>query len=82
MVEIEYSKLFEKALRKIKDNSLKEHIKLQIVKIVNNPEIGKPLRYNLKGERTIYVKPYRIIYSCQKDVITFLVFEHRDDVYE
>jgi mRNA-degrading endonuclease RelE of RelBE toxin-antitoxin system len=82
MVDVEYSGAFEKAFRKIKDNSLKEHIKSQIIKIIVNPEKGKPLRYNLKGERTVYVKPYRIIYSYSGDVITFLVFEHRDDVYE
>jgi len=82
MVDVEYSRSFEKAIRKIKDVSLKNHITSQIVKIINNPEVGKPLRYNLKGERTLYVKPYRIIYSYNNNLISFLVFEHRDSVYE
>ena len=53
MVDVEYSRSFEKAIRKNKDASLKNHIKYQIEKIINAPEVGKPLRYNLKGERTI-----------------------------
>jgi mRNA-degrading endonuclease RelE of RelBE toxin-antitoxin system len=82
MVEVEYSRTFEKTIRRIKDSSLKNRIKSHIIKIIDNPEVGKPLRYNLKGERTVYVKPYRITYSYNNDIITFLVFEHRDDVYE
>jgi mRNA-degrading endonuclease RelE of RelBE toxin-antitoxin system len=81
MVDVEYSRSFDKAIRKIRDAALKDNVKSQIVKIITAPEIGKPLRYNLKGERTLYVKPYRIIYSYNNDLISFLVFEHRDDVY-
>jgi len=81
MVEVEYSSTFEKAIRKIKNVKFKNHIKSQMLKIINNPEIGKPLRYNLKGERTVYVKPYRIIYSYNNNILSFLIFEHRDDVY-
>ena len=82
MVDIQYSTTFEKAVRKIKDSNLKEHVKLQIIKIINSPDVGKPLKYNLKGERTLYVKPYRIIYSYNNEIITFLLFEHRDEVYK
>lgn len=82
MVDVEYSKSFEKTIKKIKEVALKNRIKYLIVKIINNPEIGKPLRYNLKGERTVYLKPYRIIYSYNNNLITFLIFEHRDNVYE
>lgn len=82
MVEVEYSREFARTTRKIKEVTLQNRIRSQIFKIIENPAVGKPLRYNLKGERTVYVKPYRIIYSYNHDVITFLVFEHRDDVYE
>ncbi len=56
--------------------------KKQIVKVIQGPETGKPLRYNLKGERTVYVKPYRIIYTFAHNILYFLRFEHRRDVYE
>ena len=81
MVEVIYTEKFEKELKKA-DNSVKEKAVKQIKKIINDPEIGKPLRYDLKGERTIYIKPYRIIYSLYNNKIQFLRFEHRGDVYD
>ncbi|MBI4015687.1 MAG: type II toxin-antitoxin system RelE/ParE family toxin [Candidatus Aenigmarchaeota archaeon] len=72
---------FEEEIKKIKDGSLKEKIKKQLKKIVERPEVGKPLSYDLKGERTIYIKPYRLIYSIEGDKIILLRFEHRKEVY-
>tara|TARA_Y100000310_G_scaffold345426_1_gene464830 strand:+ start:8585 stop:8839 length:255 start_codon:yes stop_codon:yes gene_type:complete len=64
------------------DNTLREKLKKQVKKIVENPEVGKPLKY-LRGERTVYVKPFRIVYSYLKNVneIVFLKFEHRKGIY-
>ena len=80
MVEIIYTEKFEKEIKKL-DNSIKGKVAKQIEKIINNQEIGKPLRYNLKGERTVYVKPFRIIYSFFNNILYFLRFEHRKNVY-
>ena len=80
MVEIIYTEKFEKEIKKL-DNFIKKKVAKQIGKIINNPEIGKPLRYNLKGERTVYVKPFRIIYSFFNNTLYFLRFEHRKNVY-
>jgi len=80
MVEVIYTQNFEEEVKKL-DFSLKQKVVKQVEKIINNPEIGKPLRYNLKGERTIYVKPYRIIYSFKNNTIYFLRCEHRKMVY-
>lgn len=80
MVEIIYTEKFEKELKK-SDNSTKEKAIKQIKKIIENPEAGKPLRYNLKGERTVYVWPFRIIYCYMGNTIYFLRFEHRKEVY-
>ncbi len=73
---------FEKEFKKIKDNALKEKLKKQIIKIIENPNFGKFLGYDLRGERTIYVKPYRLIYAVQEDKLVLLRFEHRDEVYK
>ncbi|MEK6913343.1 MAG: type II toxin-antitoxin system RelE/ParE family toxin [Nanoarchaeota archaeon] len=81
MVDIVYTDKFEKELKK-SDNSIKEKAIKQIKKIIENPETGKPLRYNLKGERTVYVWPFRILYTYFENTIHFLRFEHRKDVYE
>ncbi len=80
MVDVIYTEKFEREFKKA-DFSIKEKIRKQIKKIIENPEIGKPLRYNLKGERTIYVKPFRLIYSFSNNTVYFLRFEHRKEVY-
>ena len=84
MVEIKFvisTEKFEKEFKKIKDKGLKEKLKKQIVKIIENPDFGKPLRYDLKGEKTVYVKPYRLIYKVEGDKLILLRFEHRKKVY-
>ena len=81
MVDVIYTEKFEQEFKKA-DNSIKERIRKQIKRIVESPEIGKPLRYDLKGERTIYIKPFRIIYSFSNNTIYFLKFEHRKEVYD
>ena len=81
MVEIIYTEKFEKEVKKL-DISIKEKVIKQIGKIIDNPETGKPLKYNLKGERTVYVKPFRIIYSFFNNILYFLRFEHRKNVYD
>ena len=80
MVEVIYTEKFEKDFRKA-DFDIKQKASKQIHKIIQNPEIGKPLRYDLKGERTVYVKPFRIIYAFSNNTLYFLRFEHRKDVY-
>jgi mRNA-degrading endonuclease RelE of RelBE toxin-antitoxin system len=81
MVAVIYTEKFEREFRKA-DRSIKEKAGKQIRKIIDNPETGKPLRYNLKGERSVYVKPFRIIYAFFDNTIYFLRFEHRKEVYE
>ncbi len=81
MVEVIYTEKFEREFKKA-DTSVKQQAVKQINKIIASPETGKPLRYDLKGERTVYVRPYRIIYSFFNNTIHFLRFEHRKEVYE
>ena len=84
MVEIKFiipTQKFEHDVKKIRKSPLKEKLEKQIKKITDNPNFGKPLRYDLKGERTIYVKPYRLIYKIDGDKLILLRFEHRDKVY-
>lgn len=67
MVMIEETDNFSKIYQKIKDNLLKIKIKKQIKKIINNPEIGKPMRNIRKGTRELYLKPFRLSYLYFKD---------------
>lgn len=78
--KFEFSDEFEKAFKKIKDKKVKQNIYNQIEKIVNNPFIGKPMKYNRKNTREVYLKPYRISYTIidNKLIIIFLDIYHKD----
>lgn len=80
MLNIDYSENILKAISKIKDKADKEKIKKQILKIIKNPEIGKPMRYARKGTRELYIGSYRLAYSYQKNEnkIILLDFYHKD----
>jgi len=72
MVEISFSNKFKNVFSKIKDNLLKEKIAKQIQKIKENPELGKPMKYQRKGTRELYIPPFRLAYaylSNKKEII-------------
>ncbi len=79
MVIVEYKPKFKEITKKIKDNFFKEKIKKQILKIKNNPEIGKPMRNVRKGTREVYIKPLRISYAYLKneEKVIFLDLYHK-----
>ena len=78
MVEVRFADVFKKLFVK-PDNFLKEKIKKQIKKIINNPEIGKPMKHDKKGIRELYVKPFRLSYAYfkEKDLIILLDLYHK-----
>lgn len=84
MVEIKYivrTKKFDRETKAIRTSDWKNKIKNKIKKIIENPLVGKPLRYDLHGERTIRMDNYRLIYSVQDDTLYLLRLEHRKGVY-
>ncbi len=80
--EIVYTSKFERDVKRINDKGFKIKVEKHIRKIVENPEIGKPLSYTLKGERTIRISPYRLIYAIQQKRLVLLRLEHRKEVYD
>ena len=80
MVRVEYEDSFKKKVSKL-ENSQKIKVKKQIDKIVENPEIGKPMRYERTHTRELYIKPFRISYSWDSGllVILFLDIYHKDN---
>ena len=81
MVIVPSSK-FKKSVKHL-DSNQREKLEKVILKIIKNPDIGKPLKYG-RGERALRVKPFRIVYAFRKDIETLylLKFEHRASVYE
>lgn len=82
MVRVLWTQKFEQDFKHVKDLITRKRILKQIRKVAESPEIGKPLKYSLKGERTVYIKPYRLIYSLSSDMLILLRFEHRKKVYD
>ena len=78
--EIERSPKFIHQINKIDGSKLPQVQKL-ILKIINDPEIGKPMRFDRKGTREVYVKPFRISYAYdnQKDILYLLDVYHKDE---
>ncbi|MCX6816100.1 MAG: type II toxin-antitoxin system RelE/ParE family toxin [Candidatus Aenigmarchaeota archaeon] len=81
IVEIEYTDEFRKAVSKIRDSATRERLVKIIARIEANPDIGKPLAYELAGLRSLRLPPFRIIYDHKDDKITLRTFEHRKSAY-
>ena len=66
MVRVFFDDNFKNIFSKIKDNSFKIRVFKQISKLKQNPEAGKPLRYERKCTRELYIKPLRLSYEYLK----------------
>ena len=71
---------FLKQLRKM-DKSLLDRVEKLIIKIIQDPEIGKPMRFDRKGTREVYIKPFRLsyIYDKSRDILLFLHIYHKNE---
>ncbi|MDP2925448.1 MAG: type II toxin-antitoxin system RelE/ParE family toxin [Nanoarchaeota archaeon] len=81
MIKIIFDKNFQRNIKKTKDNAFREQLKKQIEKIIQNPEIGKPMMYSRKGTREVYINPFRLSYKYNYDTntIEFLEIYHKDE---
>jgi mRNA-degrading endonuclease RelE of RelBE toxin-antitoxin system len=81
-LDIIVSSMFRRQIKHL-DGQTKVKFKKQIIKILAKPTIGKPLKYGLRGERSLRLPPFRIVYSynSNKAELVFLKFDHRSTVY-
>jgi mRNA-degrading endonuclease RelE of RelBE toxin-antitoxin system len=81
MLKVSYESSLLRLIEKIKDSALKERVKKQIQKIVENPEAGKPMRYCRKGTREVHIPPFRLsyIYFKEDETVVFLDLYHKDE---
>ena len=77
--EVIRTESFINRLKKLDKNYI-ERIEKLVIKIINNPEIGKPMRYDRKGTREVYASPFRLMYfyDKKKEILYFLDFYHKD----
>ena len=78
--EIIRTETFIRKLSKL-DKSYIDRVEKLVIKIIQNPEIGKSMRYDRKGTREVYVKSYRLSYAYDKvkDILYFLSIYHKDE---
>jgi addiction module RelE/StbE family toxin len=65
--------------------SIRDQIKKAIEnRLISHPiEFGKPLRYSLKGARSLRVNDWRVIYKIEPpDLVLIVKIGHRKEVYE
>ncbi len=81
MINVIFDKDFQRFIEKTKDNAFREQVKKQIEKIIQNPEIGKPMMYDRKGTRKLYIGHFRLSYKYHydKDIIEFLEIYDKDE---
>lgn len=72
--------IFEKV--KNKKPSLFKDLQKQILKIVREPNLGKPLRNVLKNRRRVQIGSFVLIYEIISDEIRLLDFDHHDRIYK
>ena len=75
-----FTPTFLNETKKLKSDRRKE-LEKAVIKILNAPTSGKPLRYSFKGCRSEEVGKYRVIYEIAGDSVVFHYFEHRKKVY-
>jgi len=81
VVNVVFDDHFQRTISKIKDAEVQKSIKNKIRKIVEDPEIGKPMRNVRKGTREVYAGHFRLSYNYHKEreTIEFLDFYHKDE---
>jgi YafQ family addiction module toxin component len=76
----------EKSIQKLakKDRQLYDIVIKKILRIAENPAIGKPLRNVLKGKRRVHIGHFVLIYEVddKEEKVTFIEFEHHDKAYK
>ena len=61
-MDVKFEKPFKKAFKELtRENQIKVY--KQIYKIKTNPFLGKPMRFDRKGTRELYISPYRLSYA-------------------
>ena len=55
----------------------------KIKEILENPQIGEPLKRNMAGQRSVHVRNFCLIYEILEieKIVKLLDYEHHDNVY-
>lgn len=82
---LELSPRYRDSLKKVKRNKpdLLAPLEVGVTKILRDPTVGKPLRYDLKGNRRVHIAgPFVLVYEIVNTEIRLLDFDHHDKIYK
>lgn len=66
-----------------KDSLQFEILWRKIGEILDNPQIGKPLRSNMVGQRRVHIRNFVLTYEIleSEKKVVLLDYEHHDNIY-
>lgn len=65
-----------------KDAVMHERVEVEMLKLAQEPELGKPLRHGLKNQRRLHVGSFVILYEISGDEVHIIDFDHHDKIYK
>lgn len=82
--KIVFSPHFEDIIFKLdkKDKVLLQKIENQLIKLLRDPMLGKPLRNVLRNRRRVHINPFVLVYEINDNEILILDFDHHDKIYK
>lgn len=81
---ISVSKTLDPILKKLEKQKPDLHLALskQLLKIVREPLLGKPLKNVMRGYLRMHVGSYVIVYEIVGDEVRLTDFDHHDKIYK
>lgn len=81
MKNLQFTKEADEQLKKL-DPKDKKEIVHKTGELIENPELGKPLRYQWKDYRSLRIGVFRVIYFIRGENVMVTKIGHRKDVYD
>ena len=83
--ELETSEHLDRIFAKIskKDKLQFEILTRKIKEILENPQVGEPLKGNMAGQRSVHIRNFCLIYEIleSQKIVRLLDYDHHDNVY-
>jgi addiction module RelE/StbE family toxin len=83
--ELEVSEHLDRLFSKLskKDKLQFEILSRKIKEILENPNIGEPLKGNMAGQRSVHIRNFVLTYEILENekIIRLLDYDHHDKVY-
>lgn len=77
---------FKKLRKKLKEDKEKKALRRAIIRVVDNPDLGKKLKGEFKDLRsygyTVQGKSRRLIYKLETEMIVLFSFGPREEIYK